>query len=78
MQLAYIIAIVIVVPVLLFLAVFVWYMNRGAYDAGKKARAIRTTLEKIARGNDENLSSEYIEQVANMSVRYPNESGGND
>lgn len=49
MQLAYITALVIVVPVLLFMVVFIWYMNRGAYDAGKKIRAIRTALEKIVR-----------------------------
>ena len=45
--LSLIIALALAIPVLLFLIVFIWYMNLSFGDAADKIRAMRTTLEKI-------------------------------
>jgi hypothetical protein len=46
-----VIALVIAIPIILFPAAFVWYLNIGGiYAAIKEARAKRVAQEKSARG----------------------------
>ena len=49
MQLAYIIALVIAVPVLLLEMVFVWCMNCVNHDTAKRIRVVRLPLERTNR-----------------------------
>ncbi|UCB43660.1 MAG: hypothetical protein JSV77_03155 [Dehalococcoidales bacterium] len=45
-----IVALVVIIPVILFPAAFVWYLNIGGiYEAVKEARKRRVTEEKKAR-----------------------------
>ncbi len=45
-----VVALVIAVPVILFPAAFVWYLNlSGLYTAAKEARAKKAAQEKAAR-----------------------------
>jgi len=47
MELEFVIAIVIAIPIILFPAAFVWYLNVGGiYSAIKEAREKRATAEK--------------------------------
>ena len=49
MQWEYILALVIAIPIILFPAAFVWYLNAGGiYAALKQARARRAAREKGA------------------------------
>ena len=50
MQWEFIVALVIAIPIVLFPAAFVWYLNAGGiYAAIKEARARRTAHEKGAK-----------------------------
>ena len=49
MQWEFILALVIAIPIILFPAAFVWYLNVGGiFAAIKEARARRTAREKVA------------------------------
>ncbi len=50
MQWEFIVALVIAIPIILFPAAFVWYLNAGGiYAAIKEARARRVARQKVAR-----------------------------
>ena len=50
MQWEFVVALVIAIPIVLFPAVFVWYLNIGGiYAAIKEARARRVARERDAR-----------------------------
>ena len=50
MQWEFVVALIIAIPIILFPAAFVWYLNIGGiYSAIKEARERRTAREKSAR-----------------------------
>ncbi len=50
MQWEFIVALVIAIPIILFPAAFVWYLNAGGiYAAIKEARARRVARQNVAR-----------------------------
>jgi len=50
MQWEFVVALVIAIPIILFPAAFVWYLNIGGiYDAIKQARERRAAREKGAK-----------------------------
>jgi hypothetical protein len=50
MQWEFVLALVIAIPIILFPAAFIWYLNAGGiYAAFKEARARRAAREKNAR-----------------------------
>ncbi len=59
MQWEFIVALVIAIPIILFPAAFIWYLNVGGlYAAIKKARARRASREARAKVKAEHVTSE--------------------
>ena len=72
MQWELIVALVIAIPIILFPAAFVWYLNIGGiYAAVKDARERRAARDKAARDKAAPVTPEYEEALRDTLKHYP-------